>query len=345
MKVITWLAIFIGILILTYLLGPKPNFPKYDADLPKLHYSFTELQQYVSTKDSRIKNLKPNNESRLFLVDSIGKTPYSLVYLHGFSASPMEGDPTHREFAKRYGMNCYTPRLAEHGIKDKNAFENLTPKALIDDAKEALAIGHLIGEKVIVMSCSTGSTLSIYLAANHPDKIHSMIMYSPNIRLADGNAHFLGKPWGIQVARNIIGETRKLSDLVGTPLEQYTTCEYKVEGIIALQHLLQETMTSTNFQKVEIPFMAAYYYKDEDNHDEIISIDAIKEFGKTASTASDKKRLIALAEVDTHVIPSGAYCQDMERVLNETFKFAEEVLDLNAIENSSGENNLDFKNE
>ncbi len=328
MKVILWLLVFIGILLITYLLGPKPNYPSYNSKLPILNYSFSELDKYVSTKDINIQNLKPNNESRLIWEDSTKKTPYSLVYLHGFSASPMEGNPTHIEFAKRYGMNCYIPRLAEHGINDKHSLENLTPKALIDDAKEALAIGHLIGEKVIVMSCSTGSTLSIYMAAHHPEKMHSMIMYSPNLGLANRQSKMLAKPWGLQIARKLIGNTRKLTDLVGTPLEQYTTVEYKVEGVVALMHLLKETMTTENYQKIKIPFLAAYYYKDDENHDEVISIDAIKEFGKVVKTSAENKRVIAMPTVATHVIPSSAYCKDIESVLSETFSFAEEVLDL-----------------
>lgn len=328
MKVVTWLAVLVGILILTYILGPKTNFPKYNAILPKLNYSFDELKNYVAKKDSNVPNLKFDNESRLIWSDHTKKTPYSLVYLHGFSASPMEGNPVHVDFASRYGMNCYIPRLTEHGIGDKNAMENLTPKALIDDAKEALAIGQLIGEKVILMSCSTGSTLSIYLAANHPDKIHSMIMYSPNIRISDDNAKFLGRQWGLQIGRKLIGNTRKLTDLVDTPFEQYTTVEYKVEGVIALQHLLQETMIEENFRKVKMPFMAGYYYKDEENKDVVISIDGIKEFANATTTNEDEKRLVAWPDVQTHVIPSSLYCKDMDSVFEETYKFAEEVLGL-----------------
>ena len=296
--------------------------------MPELSFSLSELDKYIANKDANVPHLKPDNESRIIWTDSTKKTPYSLVYLHGFSASPMEGDPTHRDFATKYGMNCYIPRLAGHGLADKNSFENLSPKDLIDSAKEALAIGHLIGEKVIVMSCSTGSTLSIYLAANHPEKIHAMIMYSPNLQLSDEKATLLAKPWGLQMARYMVGDTRKLTMILDTPKEQYTTVEYKVEGIIALQNLLQETMTPENFKKVSIPFLCAYYFKDENHCDYVISVPAIRKFGETVSTPSDKKRLVALPEVDTHVIPSGLYCQDIQSVRDATYGFADEVLGL-----------------
>ena len=35
----------------------------------------------------------------------------------------------------------------------------------VDSAKEAVAIGKMMGKKVILMGCSTGSSLSLYLAA------------------------------------------------------------------------------------------------------------------------------------------------------------------------------------
>ena len=94
------------------------------------------------------------------------------------------------------------------------------------------------------------------------------------------------------------------------------------------KHLLQETMTPENLKKIKTPFMAAYYFKDEENHDKIISIDAIKEFRNVSTTSEKNKRLVALANVNTHVIPSSLYSKDMDSVLNETFNFAEEVLGL-----------------
>ncbi len=54
------------------------------------------------------------------------KTEYSLVYLHGFSASQAEGDPVHRNIAKLFGCNLYLSRLAEHGIDTAEPMMNLT---------------------------------------------------------------------------------------------------------------------------------------------------------------------------------------------------------------------------
>ena len=51
---------------------------------------------------------------------------------------------------------------------------------LIHEAKEAIAIAKAIGDKVIVIGCSTGATLTLYLAAKDQD-LAGLILLSPNI--------------------------------------------------------------------------------------------------------------------------------------------------------------------
>ncbi len=317
------------LLVFAYLFGSKPEFEAFNPKIKYLGISLDQLAPYIAQRESKISDIKPNNHSRIIWADSIRKTNHVLLYLHGFSASPMEGDPTHENFAKRYACNLYIPRLAGHGIKNKDAFEKLTPKALVDSAKEAIAVARLLGDTVILMSCSTGSTLGNYLAAENPKAFHGHIMYSPNFDLADPRSDMLTKNWGLELARQLIGERRTLPTLVGTPKEQYTTVEYKVEGLICLKSLIQSTMTPATFEKVKTPYLLAYYYKNEEEHDKIISIDAIKKFhASTTAVPDDQKRLVPLANVGTHVIPSDLYCKDLTAVDTATYRFAEEVLGL-----------------
>ena len=149
--------------------------------------------------------MKKNNEARIVWADSIGRqTEYSIVYLHGFSASPMEADPIHINIANAYACNLYLARYKGHGIDNADAFEKLSPKDLVQSAKEAIAIGKKIGKKVILMSCSTGGALALYLSANDPE-IAANILFSPNIALADPNSAILTGPWGLQLGRFVMG--------------------------------------------------------------------------------------------------------------------------------------------
>jgi esterase/lipase len=316
------------ILLTGFLLGPKPKYESFDGKLISMDILLSNLVDYVTTKDAQVTNLKPDNQSRIIWANGIEKTAYSVVYLHGFSASPKEGDPIHQEFAKRYGANLYIPRLAGHGIQDDDAFKNLTPKDLIDSAKEAIAIGQLLGEKVILMSCSTGSTLALYLAAENPDAFTGLLMYSPNIDIHSSSSELLTIPWGQQIANVIIGEHRSMVNSYGSERAKYWTSTYSTQGLICLKYLIEQTMTKSILSKVKQPYFLGYYYKNEEESDHVVSIDQMKWFHEISATPTDQKRLIAFPKVGNHVMVSSLLSKDLESVRKETYSFAEEVLGL-----------------
>ena len=317
---------FVALLFGAFLVGPRAHYPSFDGRLTPVEWPLSQLDSIIQAREAAVPGLKPDNQSRIIWADSIRKTPYSVVYLHGFSASPMEGVPVHREFAGRYGCNLYLPRLPHHGIDDEESFRDATPKDWIDGAKEALAIGRLLGEKVILMSCSNGSTLSIYLAAENPDALDALILYAPNIAIADPAAKLLTYPWGLQTARMMIGNYRNIPGFKGWEAEQYWTSTYRVEGLVAVQALLDATMVPQTFEKVRQPLFIGYYYKNEQEKDQVISIEAIKDFFEQASTPPDQKRMAAFPDAKTHVLPSGLFSKSLPAVQEATYKFAEEVL-------------------
>ncbi len=319
------------IIVIGYFLGPRQNYPAFNAEISPLNIELNALDAYIAKKESQVPKMRSDNHARIVWADtSKQKTEYAIVYLHGFSASPVEGDPIHYDFAKRYGCNMYLARLAQHGIGDEEIFADLTPKALIESAKEAIAIGKLLGNKIIVMSCSTGSTLSAYLASENPEDIHAQIMYSPNFDLHDQKSHLLLKPWGLQLARKLIGTHRSIN-MSSPEANHYWTTKYRVEGVLALRSLVSETMTTECFAKIKQAFFVGYYKKNETEFDNIISIDAIKKFVAETSTPKEQKVERAFKNVDSHVIVSKFQSQDIESVRAATFKFADDVLGLKAV--------------
>ena len=327
--------IFPAAILAIFFLGPKEHYSDFDAIIEPVSYTLEELDSVIAQKDQNVPNLKSNNQSRFFWADSIRKTPYAVVYLHGFSASPMEGYPTHENFAKRFGCNIYIPRLPQHGLNDKESFVDLEPKDLIDAAKEALSIGQLIGEKVILMSCSTGSTLSIYLTAHNPELVDAMIMYSPNIDLENKTSELVTLPWGKQIVRSVIGKYRYAYRDSTLEKAKYTTNVYRTEGVICLKEMIEQTMIDEVFQKINCPYFLGYYYKNENEKDPVVSVDQMLYFDKMSSTAPNNKRLVPFPNVNTHVIPSGIHSQDIESVQNATYSFAEEILGMVPIQKDS----------
>ena len=312
-----------GLILLAALAGPRPSFPDFDGKLPELKMTLSEVDDYVKNKDADIPDLKPDNESRIFWADSIRKTEYAFVYLHGWSASWKEGEEIERALSERYGFNLYAPLLAGHGRADSSSFKNLTPKKLIDSAKEALAIGKLLGEKVILLSCSTGSTLSNYIAAENPDDVYAQLMFSPNIDIYDSNSELLTAPWGKQLTHLILGDYKILHPPPGAA--QYWTTAYSTDGLICLKSLIEKTQTSFFWNKINQPLFMAYYFKDEDHQDHVVSVDAMNDFYNEISTPENRKRKVAFAE-GNHCLISAFHVKNLNPMKEAAFSFMEEVL-------------------
>ncbi|MEM1119471.1 MAG: alpha/beta hydrolase [Bacteroidota bacterium] len=307
--------------------GPKAEFEAVDGKIiPMTDLPLSQVEHYIHDQEAKVKDIKPNNESRIIWADAIRKTEYAVVYLHGFSASIWEGDGIHQQFAKRYGANLYLARQQDHGIDDRNTFKNLTPKNYLESAKEAVAIGQLLGEKVILMSCSTGGTHSLYLTAHNPEMVHAQILYSPNIAIASSVVKLVTMPWGEYLTDALVGENVQAGAYGKPDMENYATTEYHSNGIIALEDLLEQTMTAETFGKIKSPYFLGYYYKNEEVQDPVVSVAAMLEMDSQTATPADKKRKVPFANVNNHVICSMRQSEDIEAVRKATYQYAEEVL-------------------
>lgn len=326
MKILKGLFGFLVLLVIVFLLGPKPDYPAISATLPTLNNSLADLPQLLVKNDAEVKDLRPGNASQLVYADSIRQTEYVLLYLHGFSASPVEGQPIHLEIAKHYNMNFYAPLLADHGSASKESFLETSPQDWMEDASEALVVAQLLGKKIIVMSCSTGSTLAVYLAAKYPEFITAHVMYSPNFDLADRNSKLMSYPWGLQLSKMVLGSDYR-SFKLSPEAQPFWTTTYRIEGLIALRTLLDETMTEETWSAFDDPYLIAYYYESPTKKDNIISVAAIEQFHKTNGTAVDAKHLAPLAEPKSHVIASSYQSQNIDVVRAATIAFLDQLID------------------
>ena len=329
-KIKRFLGIVVLLAIVVYLLGPKPPKPELNKNLPSLSASISNIDHYVERNDTGHK-LKPDNESRIIWHnDSVHeRTNYCLLYLHGFSASWYEGYPANTEFAKYFGCNAYFPRLAAHGIDTTEALINMTPDRLWESAKKALMVARSLGKKVIIMSTSTGGTLSLKLAADFPEYVDGLIMYSPNIRINNGAAFLLSKPWGLQIGRKSTGGKYRITDTDFDSKEcQYWDCKYRVEALVYLQQLVDATMKKETFKRVTAPVFLGYYYRDKDNQDQTVKVSAMLKMFDQLGTSADKKTKEAFPEAGGHVIACELTSESYKKVIAETIKFGKDVLHL-----------------
>ena len=331
MRIFKWLIGIVLVLGLVYFAGPHPATPVYTAALPSIPSNPAELEATIDQNEKK-HHTRPNNEARIVWSNDSAKqkTPYAIVYLHGFSASQEEGNPVHQNIAKAFGCNLYLARLSEHGIDTTDALINMTAESLFESAKQAYAIGKQLGEKVILMGTSTGGTLALQLAAMYPE-IAGLVLYSPNIAIKDPNAWLLNNPWGLQIARLVKG-SNYMGVTKDNPLyQQYWNTKYRLEATVQLEELLETTMSQENFAKVKQPVLVLYYYKNEQEQDPVVSVAAMKAMFLQINTAEEKKKMIPVPNSANHVMASPIQSKDIITVQKETAQFLQNVLQLKPI--------------
>lgn len=243
----------------------------------------------------------------------------------------MEGDPIHRRIAEKFGCNLFLARLADHGVDTTETLLQFTADRFWETSKEALAIGKAIGEKVILMSTSTGGTTALMLAAAYPDDVEALINMSPNIALKDPAAFLLNNPWGLQIARAVLGGNYR----EWIPDEQrakYWNSKYRIEALVQLEELVESSMNNETFARVRQPSLTLYYYKNEEEQDPEVKVSAMLEMNRKLATPDSLKVAIAIPDAGAHVLGSSLVSKDVEGVYREIEKFVTEKLKLIPVE-------------
>lgn len=331
LKIVLWLLVFFAVLIVTYLAGPRVPEAIFDPTLPEVTQNLSLLEKEIQQSEQSVKGLKKDNEARIVWADSVKKTktPYSIVYIHGFGASGAEGEPVHRDIAKRYGANLYIARLHDAGINDPNAFDDLTPENFMGGASRALAIGQALGDSVIVIGTSAGGLLSVYLASVHPE-IKGLILYSPCLKVATPAMNLITGPWGKEILNGILGEHRKPVD--SDPiLANYWLQSYNSKGLIVLQQTINAVARPEVYGKIKIPVFLGYYYKNEKEQDQTVSVAAMKEMFPLLGTPVQLKTEKAFPAAGDHVIASWLRSHDVKGVYEATDVFFKEKLKLQPV--------------
>jgi esterase/lipase len=324
MRILKIVILSLIALFVIYFLGPQPPKPILNDVLPTI-VSINALDAHIAAMEAPHK-IKPNNQAKIIWADSSKtQTEYAIVYLHGFSASQMEGDPVHQNIAKQFHCNLYLARLAEHGIDTTEDLMNLTAEKYWESAKMAYAIGKQIGKKVILMGTSTGGTLALQLAATYPE-IAGLILYSPNIEVFNPSAPLLDNPWGLQIGRAVLKSNYVDIKYKDSAYPKYWNSHYRIEAVVNLQNLLEATMTEATFKKINQPTLALYYYKDEAHQDNVVKVSAIQKMMQQIATPSDLKMEMAMPNTGNHVIASPIVSNDIVSVEKATAKFMKDII-------------------
>ncbi|MEO0937309.1 MAG: alpha/beta fold hydrolase [Pseudomonadota bacterium] len=171
------------------------------------------VDAYLAAEEAKIAGLTLGAEKRvIWAVDAEAKTPLSVVYIHGFSATSEEIRPVPDRVAQALGANLVYTRLTGHGAGSA-AMAEATVQDWTRDTGEAIAIGAAVGERVLVIATSTGATLATY-AATRPietEQVAGMVLISPNYALNNAAAGLLTWPAARYWIGLIAGNTRSFT--------------------------------------------------------------------------------------------------------------------------------------
>ena len=222
-----------------------------------------DIDAWLAEREKIYPDIVPGTEKRVIWAGAKGvKTPLAVIYIHGFSATSEEIRPVPDQVARNLGANLFYTRLAGHG-RGGDPMATATAGDWLEDTAEALAVGRRLGDRVLVISTSTGATLAAFAAVDPvmSADIAGIVMVSPNFGVKPAAAKILDLPaaryWGPVVA----GATRSFNP-VNAEHAKYWTTQYPTSALFPMAALVREAKT-LNLSAAKVPLMVMYCAQDQ----------------------------------------------------------------------------------
>lgn len=237
MRSLLWLCLLAGVLAFAWFLAPREVVDRtisFDpASIPN------DIDGWLAGREGAVSDLRPDDAKEIVWSGTTGQsTKYSIVYLHGFSASKWEIRPVPDRVAQGLKANLYFPRLSGHG-RSGAAMAEPAAGDWVEDLAEAIAIGRRLGERVILVGTSTGATLAA-LAATDPklsEGLAGVVLISPNFALNNRMAWILELPYARRWLPMIAGGERSFQP-VNEDHAKHWTMRYPTVSVIPMVTLM-----------------------------------------------------------------------------------------------------------
>ncbi|MEL6241409.1 MAG: alpha/beta fold hydrolase [Pseudomonadota bacterium] len=221
-----------------------------------------DLDAYFAAQESRFADLRSGVEKRVVWAGEPGeRSEWVVVYIHGFSATSEEIRPIPDHLAKRLGANLVFTRLQGHG-RSNDAMGEATVGGWMTDVAEALEAARRIGDRTLILSNSTGGTLSAAAALDGDlnRNVAGYVFFSPNFAINNPLAPALTWPaarhWMPLIAgRRYSFETRSPEQ------EKFWTTEYPSIAVFPMAALVRK-VRSLDFSAAQTP--ALFWYSPDD---------------------------------------------------------------------------------
>ena len=255
-----YLVVCAGLLAALWTLGPREP-----ANLAMGYEQIrigSDVEAYLAAREKRFNDIIAGVQKKVIWANKPRvKTPLSIVYLHGFTATSKEIRPVPEKVAAALGANLYFARLTGHG-RGSNAMADVSVSRWMRDVGEALKIGSAIGERVIIMGTSTGGTLAAAMAHDETamTNIAGLIFISPNFAIKNKAAPLLTWPFARHWVPLVIGDWQRSvprSDLHA----RYWTTNYPTIALMPMAALVK-AVNDLDFTNMDKP--ALFYYSPKD---------------------------------------------------------------------------------
>ena len=230
--------------------------------------NLSNIEKQIKFDEETVPNLRPNIEKKIIWAGKYSKkTPLSIVFIHGFSATRVELSPVIEQVAKVLDANVFFTRLRGHG-QDGDALSNATFDDWISDTNEAIGIGEVIGDEVILIGSSTGCSLIHSLLEVHK-KVKSVIYVSPNFGPSSYKGHFLRLPGAKWFIPLILGSEHSFVPK-NSEHERCWTTRYPTKALFPVKDSVIAASLA-NHSKIKQPIL--FWFSD---YDKVVSPEATR---------------------------------------------------------------------
>lgn len=217
---------------------------------------------YLANAEAAFSDITEGTQKRIIWAAGKGKrTDRVVVYVHGFSATSEEIRPVPDQVAKAMGANLYFTRLTGHG-RPGEEMGKVYPEDWVRDLAESIAVAKSLGDRVILVSTSTGGTLATvgHAYPNLMADVAGIVFVSPNFGLQYKSAVLGRLPFARQWAKYVAGQ-RVSWEPQNEEHGRYWTTSYPPHSIIPMMGLVS-FVEKMDLSAVSTP--ALFYYSDKD---------------------------------------------------------------------------------
>jgi len=199
-----------------------------------------DIDAHFAETEAAYDDITPGTQKRVIWAGAAGaRTDWVVLYVHGFSATSEEIRPVPDRVAQALGANLIYTRLQGHG-RGPDAMATATVQGWVDDMAEAMEAARRAGDRIIVMSTSTGGTLVTALAQNTDvmEGAAGLIFVAPNYAINSGVAFLLDWPAARYWMPLVAGQRRSFEP-ANAAHGTYWTTEYDSVAVMPMAALIR----------------------------------------------------------------------------------------------------------